>query len=114
MIASPRHPLTGRARVEIKDLGGEPFVLPVLVDRAEDSSDVETHGTRCNISAELWSVENVKHFVQQDIGLAIVPRVTVLQELAAGTLVQIPVAGLDMPRRTLMVYRDGGYVSDAA
>ena len=68
----------------------------------------------CNIAAELWSFENVKHFVQQDIGLAIVPRVTVLQELAAGTLVGIPVKGIDMARRTFMVYRDHGYVSDSA
>jgi DNA-binding transcriptional LysR family regulator len=52
--------------------------------------------------------------VQQDIGLAIVPRVTVLQELAAGTLTAIPVEGLDMSRRTLMVFRDRGYMSDSA
>ncbi len=38
----------------------------------------------CNIAAELWSFENVKHFVQQDIGLAIVPRVTVLQDSLPG------------------------------
>ena len=74
----------------------------------------EAHETRCNIAAELWSFENVKHFVQQDIGLAIVPRVTVLQELAANTLVEIPLEGLGLTRRTLMVFRDRGYVSDAA
>lgn len=116
LIGSPRHPLARRARVEVKDLGSEPFVVHHQCSSTELKilRLFEAHGTRCNISAELWSFENVKHFIQQDIGLAIVPRVTVLQELAAGTLVNIPVAGLDMPRRTLMVYRDGGYVSEAA
>ena len=116
LIGSPRHPLAKRARVEVKDLGSEPFVVHHLCSSTEQKilRLFEAHDTRCNIAAELWSFENVKHFIQQDIGLAIVPRVTVLQELAAGTLVNIPVVGLDMPRRTLMVYRDRGYVSDAA
>ena len=110
------HPLAKRARVEVKDLGSEPFVVHHLCSSTEQKilRLFEAHDTRCNIAAELWSFENVKHFIQQDMGLAIVPRVTVLQELAAGTLVNIPVVGLDMPRRTLMVYRDRGYVSDAA
>lgn len=116
LIASPRHPLTTRERVLVKDLGSEPFVVHHLCSTTEQKilRLFEAHGTRCNIVAELWSFENVKHFVQQDIGLAIVPRVTILQELAAGTLVSIPVEGLDMSRRTLMISPDRGYVSDSA
>jgi DNA-binding transcriptional LysR family regulator len=116
LIASPRHPLRRRARVRVPDLGGEAFVVHHMCSSTEQKlvRMFEAHGTRCNIAAELWSFENVKHFVQQEIGLALVPRVTVLQELAAGTLVEIPLEGLDMPRRTLMVFRDRGYMSDAA
>jgi DNA-binding transcriptional LysR family regulator len=116
LIASPRHPLTARERVQVKDLGNEPFVLHHLCSTTEQKilRLFESHNVRCNIAAELWSFENVKHFVQQDIGLAIVPRVTVLQDLAAGTLVSIPMEGLDIPRRTLMIFRDRGYVSDSA
>lgn len=116
LIASPRHPLTLRARVQVRDLGHEPFVVHHLCSSTEQKvlRLFEAHGTRCHIAAELWSFENVKQFVQQDIGLAIVPRVTVLQELAAGTLAAIPVEGLDMSRRTLMIFRDRGYMSDSA
>jgi len=74
----------------------------------------EQHGTRCRVVAELWSFENVKSFVREEIGLAIVPGVTVRQELADGTLARIPIPELSMPRRTLMVYRDQGYLSDSA
>ena len=116
LIASPRHPLTARSSVHVKDLESEPFVVHHLCSTTEQKIVrlFEAHGTNCNIVAELWSFENVKHFVEQDIGLAIVPRVTVLQELTAGTLVGIPVEGLDMARRTLMIFRDRGYVSDSA
>jgi DNA-binding transcriptional LysR family regulator len=69
---------------------------------------------RCRIVAELFSFENIKSFVMADVGMAIVPRITVAQELREGTLVQIPVAELHMPRRTLMIYRDQGYLSEPA
>ena len=116
LIASPGHPLASRAHVKVRDLGSEPFVVHHLCSTTEQKllRLFEANSMHCNIAAELWSFENVKHFVQQDVGLAVVPRVTVLQELAAGTLVGIPVDGLDMSRRTLMVFRDRGYVSDSA
>src|SRR4029077_21056617 len=74
----------------------------------------EAHGTRCRISAELWSFENIKQFVKQDVGLAIVPRACVSQDLAAGTLVELPLEGLDIPRQTFMVFRDRSYLSPPA
>jgi DNA-binding transcriptional LysR family regulator len=74
----------------------------------------EQQGVRCRIAAELWSFENIKSFVQEHIGLAIVPKVTVRHELREGTLARIPLAELNTPRRTLMIYREQGYVSDSA
>ena len=74
----------------------------------------EQHSTPCHIAAELWSFENIKNFVQAEVGMAIVPRITVAQELRDRTLVQIPVAELNMPRRTLMIYREQGYLSQSA
>src|SRR5262245_53481286 len=74
----------------------------------------EEHATPCHVVAELWSFENIQSFVQAEVGLAIVPRVTVEDELADGKLAHVPVAELHIPRRTLMIYRDQGYVSDSA
>ena len=108
LIASPRHPLISRASVTVKDLGAEPFVVHHLCSSTEQKilRLFEAHGTKCRIAAELWSFENVKHFVRQEVGLAIVPRVSVAQELAVEALVEIPVEGLDMPRETYMIFRD--------
>jgi DNA-binding transcriptional LysR family regulator len=52
--------------------------------------------------------------VREEVGLAIVPGITVRRELSDRTLVRLPLRELSMPRRTLMVYRDQGYVSDSA
>ncbi len=115
LIASPRHPLASRRDVRIRDLGSEPFVVHHLCTSTEQKvlRLFEQYETRCHIVAELWSFENIKSFVQADVGLAIVPRITVEHELRERLLVQIPVRELNIPRRTLMIYRDG-YISESA
>jgi DNA-binding transcriptional LysR family regulator len=116
LIASPGHALARRETVHVRDLGNEPFVVHHLCSSTEQKilRMFESHGTRCRIAAELWSFENIKHFVRQDVGLAIIPRVCVAQELAAGTLQEIPVQGLDLPRETHMIFRDKSSLSAAA
>jgi DNA-binding transcriptional LysR family regulator len=115
-IAAPDHPLASRPEVSVRDLGAEQFVLHHLCGSTADMvlRLFAQHGMRCRIAAELWSFENIKNFVQEQVGLAIVPGVTVRRELGNGTLVQIPVRELSVPRRTLMIYREQGYVSDSA
>jgi len=115
-IASPRHPLAARARLSLRDVSGEQFILHHLCSVTADRilRLFEEHAARCRVVAELWSFENIKEFVRQDVGLAIVPGVTVREELRHGTLVRLPVHELAMPRRTLMIYRHQGYVSEAA
>ena len=116
LVAAPQHPLRQRHDIHIRDLGTERFVVHHLCSTTEQKilRLFEQHGTPCHISAELWSFENIKSFVQAEVGMAIVPRITVAQELRDGALVQIPLAELNMPRRTLMIYRDQGYLSDSA
>jgi DNA-binding transcriptional LysR family regulator len=116
LVAAPRHPLAERPNIHVRDLGGERFVVHHLCSSTEQKilRLFEQHQTPCRIAAELWSFENIKSFVQAEVGMAIVPRITVAQELRDRALVQIPVAELDMPRRTLMIYREQGYLSQAA
>jgi len=116
LVASPRHPLTTRKDVRVRDLGEEQFVLHHLCSTTEQNilRLFHEHHTPCRIVAELWSFENIKTFVQAEVGIAIVPRITVAQELRNRTLARIPLNELKMPRRTLMIYREQGYVSDSA
>jgi DNA-binding transcriptional LysR family regulator len=116
LIASPRHPLAQRTAVRLSDLASVQFVLhhQCLATADRILQLFEQHATRCHVVAELWSFENVKTFVREQVGLAFVPGITVRQELADGSLIHVPVREVSMPRRTLMVYRDHGYVSDSA
>ncbi len=116
LVAAPSHPLAAQPNVAIRDLGSEQFVIHHGCSTTTDRilQLFEQHRTRCRVVAELWSFENVKSFVREEVGLAIVPAITVRRELADGTLVRVPLRELSMPRRTLMIYRDQGYLSDSA
>ena len=116
LVAAPGHPLAAGPAVQIRDLGSQQFVIHHGCSTTTDRilQLFEQHATRCHVVAELWSFENVKSFVREEVGLAIVPGITVRRELADRTLVRVPLRELAIPRRTLMIYRDRGYVSDPA
>jgi DNA-binding transcriptional LysR family regulator len=114
LIAPPEHPLAARRDVRLRDLRSEPFIVHHQCSSTSQKilRLFEQNATPCRIVAELWSFENVKSFVREGVGLAIVPRITAHHEIDTNVLVQIPVRELDIPRRTLMIYCDRGYVSE--
>ena len=116
VIASRQHPLAAMSKVTVEDLGRHPFVLHHLCNSTTEMIHrvFERHRTRLRVVAELWSFENIKSFVREDVGLAIVPGVTVRDELRDGIFARIRVPELEIARRTLMICREQGYVSDCA
>jgi DNA-binding transcriptional LysR family regulator len=115
LIASPRNMYSSRKQIDIHELNEVPFVVHHLCSSTGEIFHrlFRQHGVACRIVAELWSFENIKSFVHEDVGMAIVPRITVTQELKQRTLVEIPLVQLKMPRPTLMIFRRD-YVSESA
>ena len=115
LIASPKHSLANRTGVAVTDLDGVPFVVHHLCSSTEELvlRLFRQNGIRCHVVAELWSFENIKGFVLENVGLAIVPRITVRQELRAGTLVEIGLPEIRFQRGTVMTFRRD-CISDAA
>jgi DNA-binding transcriptional LysR family regulator len=108
LIASPRHQLVGRRAVHITDLSREPFIVHHQCSSTEQyilRLFADNH-VRCRIAAELWSFENVKDFVRQDLGLAIVPRICADADLRRKSLARLPLKTLRLRRETVMVFRD--------
>ena len=116
-IASPDHPTRVATDVSVRDLSDEQFVLHHLcsTDNRHGASalraarDALPHRRR---ALELRKHQELRPGTGRDSRSS--PAFTVRQELGSGTLVQIPVRELSITRRTLMIYREQGYVSDSA
>lgn len=107
LVASPMHDLAKRSIVNLADLHRVPFVVHHLCSSTEEVvlKLFQQNGLHCHIVAELWSFENVKSFVMVGAGIAIVPRITVEEELRSGSLLEIRLPELNLRRATVMTYR---------
>ena len=116
LLAPANHPLAGQRTVCFKDLEQEPLVVH---NRCKSTLSMTMQLFRRNnipfrVAVELSSFECMKTFVREGVGLAILPRLAALRELREGTLVEIPLQGLDIERRTFMINRDERYLSHPA
>jgi DNA-binding transcriptional LysR family regulator len=109
VIASPGHHLAGKPRVPLSALQEEPFILrePGSGTRAVEERALARLKVPVRVAMALGSTEAIKRVVAEGVGLAIVSRLAVRAEGAAGTLVVLPVAGLRIDRPLYLVRRQG-------
>jgi len=93
-IAAPGHALANLARVRLRDVASQPLVLygRGSTTRAVLDTMFQSHGLIPNVAMETASPEAMKRLAEVGVGLAIVPRALVRDEIAAGRLVEIAVA----------------------
>lgn len=116
LIANPSHPLARAAEVSIRQLGTQTFVAHNIPSpqRQKVIQAFRRHRTPLNMAVELPSLDAIKRFVQMGNGVALVPGLTVQSEIAAGTLVRIPIKELQIERKLRLVYRRNATLSHAA
>jgi LysR family transcriptional regulator, low CO2-responsive transcriptional regulator len=116
LVVPPKHHLAGRKQVTVKDLGNEHFVAHNVKTPARTRifDFFAQHRTPLNISIELATLETIKEFVKLDVGLAILPRLAVEEEIKAGELVEVPIKGMKIEKTLRLVYRREQTLSHAA
>jgi DNA-binding transcriptional LysR family regulator len=109
VIASPDHPLARTARVSLKAIQQEPFILrePGSGTRAVEERAPARLKLPVRVAMALGSTEAIKRVVAEGAGLAIVSRLSVRAECAAGALAGLPVAGFRLDRPLHLVRRKG-------
>ncbi len=65
-----------------------------------------------DVTLELWSIETIKRCVMSNLGFTFLPRFVAREELAAGTLTELPIP-ISGPRQTLCAWRRHRWVSPA-
>lgn len=116
LIVSPKHHLAGKKNVSVKELGEEWFIAHNATSpyRQKVIETFEKHRTRLNIGIELPSLEAIKHLVELNAGIALVPKLTAESEIRSGQLVALAVNEMRLERKLHIIYRRNSVLSQAA
>jgi LysR family transcriptional regulator, low CO2-responsive transcriptional regulator len=109
LVAAPDHPLAGRT-VSVDDLRTLPFIEApegiirrTFVDRQLRGLGI----VQRNVVLQLGHPEAMKRATQDGLGVALLFRSAVQEELRAGTLCELPVDGVDLAVPVFVVARKG-------
>ena len=121
LVCPPGHALARRLRrgaanaVHLADLANQPFIafdrdIPTrrLVDRF-----LRAAKTTVVVTMELDNIETIKRSVEAGLGISILPRPALENEVRAGTLVARSFAGAKLTRPIGIIYRRGRELSAA-
>lgn len=114
-VVPPSHPLARRTEVSITMLGSESFVAHHVAspfrDRVVDA--FRTHRVTLQMPVEMPTIDAIKRFVALGHGVALLPGISVEDELRRGDLVRVPVPELALERPLRLVLRREGEPSHA-
>lgn len=115
-IVHPQHPLARRRRVSIHELGEESFAAHNVWSpyRERVLRTFEKHRVPLHMDVELPTVESIKKYVQMQQAVALVPRLSIEEELLRGAVVEVEIPELRIERRMRVVFRRGDPLSHAA
>ncbi len=115
-VVNPNHVLAKAGKASITRLGRESFVAHNVPSplRQKVIAEFARHKTPLQMEVELPSLEAIKRFVQRSNGVALVPQLTVENELDSSALVAVDVPELQVERKLRLVYRKQSALSHAA
>jgi DNA-binding transcriptional LysR family regulator len=115
-VVSPRHRLANRKSVSLGELGGETFIAHNVISpyrevvvRKFAELKVPLH-----MEVEMPTIETIRKLVQENIGVAFVPRMCVEQEIEQKVLCEVRVKELHLERKIRLVYPARRGLSHAA
>lgn len=117
LVAAADDAFAGKGPVDIKEIAKRRLIMfnrgssyYALVDSA-----LRDAGVPVSPAMELDNMEATKKMVEVGLGIAMLPRVAVAQEVERGELCEIEVKNMTMPRREVaLIYRRGRPLSRAA
>ncbi|MEZ5292704.1 MAG: LysR family transcriptional regulator substrate-binding protein, partial [Vicinamibacterales bacterium] len=114
-VVPPAHPLARRTEVSITMLGSESFVAHHVASpyRERVVEAFRRHRVTLQMPVEMPTIDAIKRFVALGHGVALLPGISVEDELARGALVRVPVAELALERHLRVVLRKDGEPSHA-
>jgi DNA-binding transcriptional LysR family regulator len=107
LLVPPSHPLASRRQVTMEEVGSEPVVAHNDPSPARERvlRLFEERRIPLKMMIALPSLDGIKRAVELRLGVALLPRLCAITEIASGRLVAVPVAGVSRPRQVMLVCR---------
>ncbi len=115
-VVSPRHRLAHRKTVSIAELGAENFIAHNVISpyREVVLREFQAHKVPLHMDVEMPTIETIRKLVQNDLGVAFVPRMCVQQEIEQKILCEVRVKELHVERKIRLIYPTRRALSHAA
>ena len=115
-VVSPKHRLAHRKTVSISELGAETFIAHNVISpyREVVLREFQSHKVPLHMPVEMPTIETIRKLVQNDQGVAFLPRMCVEQEIEQKILCEVPVRELHVERKIRLVYPTRRGLSHAA
>lgn len=115
----PGHPWARRKSVALEELPGQPFIQrePESGTRTVMNHSLLEHGldpSRLTMVAEMGSSEAVRQGIKARLGISILSSLSVAEDLRLGSLVSVPIEGLQISRRFYLIRRKNRQLSPLA
>jgi len=115
VVFPPGHRFDGRSWLRPEELRGHPLVhlrrdtfTRIWIDRI-----LAPFGLEAQVRMEVSTIEVIKKLVEVGLGLSILPRVAIAEELRFGRLRAARLRGVELTRELGLVHREGKYFSRA-
>jgi DNA-binding transcriptional LysR family regulator len=116
LVVSPRHRLAHRKQVTLSDLASETFIAHNVVSpyREVVIRNFQANKVPLRMEVEMPTIETIRKLVQNDQGVAFLPRMCVEQEIEQKLLSEVRVKEMNVERKIRLVYPTRRALSHAA
>ena len=115
-VVSPKHRLAGRKTVSLTELGAEQFIAHNVVSPYREIvlREFQSHKVPLHMEVEMPTIESIRKLVQNNQGVAFLPRMCVEQEIEQKTLSEVRVKEIHVERKIRLLYPTRRALSHAA
>jgi DNA-binding transcriptional LysR family regulator len=115
-VCSPDHPVATRPSLHLRELEGMEMVSfdEGLRIREEIDKTLVALSVDINVVMEFDNIETLKRAIEINAGASLLPQPTVAREVNSGSLVAIPLGGVEMIRPLGIIHRRGAELGKTA
>lgn len=115
ILASPLNKLKDKPKLTLRDIADEPLILTEkgCSYRSVFESMFHKEFLRPHLALEIGSIETIKSFVMNNLGITLLPIMTVEDELVEGNLVKLDLVDCDFNMMTQILYHRNKWLTPA-